>query len=226
MTKSHRLFRSLSLLAGFVLVSVGLFFHSCSDAEDGAVLPPARFDLGEVATGAKGQVSEIRFDNGQTLAPANTLPRLRPDTLYRMLVGYQITTDTKAAVHQWMPVLTIHARHFSAEEMRTDPVKVISVWQTSRYINLRIAVPRTAAKKHYFSFQTAAFQQPTDEQKPRRLVLHLYHDAAGDRPDYWEEMYLSCPIYGYTHKLRTGLDSITMVVSTPSGEQQHSARFR
>lgn len=36
----------------------------------------------------------------------------------------------------------------------------------------------------------------------------------------------SCPIYGYTSKPRTGLDSITMVVSTPSGEQQHSVRFR
>lgn len=226
MSKFYRCFFSFPLLLLLLFVGGEGVLQSCNDAEDREVLPPARFDLCEALTDDKGQVIEFRFDNGQILLPANNLPLLRPDTLYRMLLGYQVSTTGKAAVHHWDSILTIHARSFSPEKMRTDPVKIISVWQTRRYINLRLSVPRTAAKKHYFSFQTSSFYQPTDEQKARHLVLRLYHDADGDRPDYFEEALLSCPIYGYAGKLRAGVDSITMVVNTPTGEQKYSGIFR
>lgn len=197
-----------------VLAIVGLGAGSC-DSDDETPFPPVRFDLCEVVTASDGRVEEYRFDDGTHLLPANAIQPLRPDTIYRSLLGYQINREGKAAVHQLSQILAPPMRQYSHESLRTDAVKPISLWLSPRYLNLRIAVPRSARRSHYLGFHRRGWLDHPNASKT--LEVQLYHDARGDRSDFLDEVQLSCPLYPYANELRAGQDSVAIVLQTPKG---------
>lgn len=206
-----------SVWAVAVGVMLGLGAYGCSHDEE-TPFPPVRFDLCEVLTAADGSVKAFRFDDGTTLLPANALPHLRPDTIYRAMVGYQINREDKASVHQLTQVLSPMMRHYAPESLHTDAVKPISLWLSPRYLNLRVAIPRSARRSHYLGFHRLGWRDNANAS--RTLEVQLYHDARGDRPDFLDEVLLSCPLYPYADALRAGQDSVAILLQTPKGSSQ------
>lgn len=213
----HRLARLLCW--GCLLLGMAV---SCEDDED-LVLPPFRFDLCEVTADAQGVITKCQWDDGRVLHASNHYgTSFRPDTLYRVLLGY-LLKDNRVAVQQVLPLLSPHPRPMSSEAVRTDPLRLVGIWTSSRYLNLRVGIPRAGTKTHYFAFVDRGIV--TLDNGKRSLQLLLHHDAKGDAPYYMEETYLSCPLYSYADRLRPGVDSVVMVVRTLQGESRFAALY-
>lgn len=199
------------------ILFVGLLLWSgvagCSDDE--APLPPVRFDLCEVATAADGKVQTLTLDDGTLLTPSNVLKPLHPDTLYRLLVGYQRQEDNQAAVHQLQSVLSPFPLPFRGRKVQTDAVKLITLSLAPRYLNLRVGVPRSVGVHHYFAFADEGVEPLATGQLC--WTIRLFHDSRNDRPDYMEEVYLSCPLYRRPAALRPGQDSLIFLLNTTEG---------
>ncbi|MCF0235539.1 MAG: NigD-like N-terminal domain-containing protein [Bacteroidaceae bacterium] len=209
-------------LGGLLMVMASLCgWTSCSDDE--AVPAPVRFDLCEVVTGTDGYALSYVMDDGQRLLPANKFRQLRPDTTYRALLGYQINHEGKAAVHQLSMMLAPLARRYGQEQLRTDPVRITSLWRSARYVNLRVGIPRSGQHAHYLGFHEVGVQHNADST--RTLELQLFHDARGDRADFYDDVTLSCPLYPYAKQLRAGTDSVAMWVQTSAGRQRTAWRY-
>lgn len=197
------------------------FVAGCGDDDD--ILDNYRFDLCELETDIQGRLAHLRFDDGRILVPTKSYNRLTPDSLYRVLAVYVPTPDGKAEIRQLGAVISPLPLIFERQPVVTHPVRVLTVWRTPRYLNLRVAISRSTFEKHIFGFAEEGIEK-LDNGK-RRLRLRLYHDRNGDAAHYDEETYLSCPTYPYDHRLTRGVDSVTMVVNTPQGEQRFSALF-
>lgn len=203
-----------------LLGGVGLFF-SCDDDEQ--PFPPLRFELCELATDDAGVARELRFDDGRSLPPLVSLSALRRDTIYRVFAGYLPTPDEKADLRHLSLVVSPLARAFESHNIRTAPVKLIAIWASKRYLNMRIGVPRNNGRKHYFGFVDNGIDRIDSGR--RRLNLCLYHDRSGEDIHYYEELHLSCPLYPYDGRLTRGVDSVAIEINTPKGIYRHAVLF-
>ncbi|WP_158608355.1 NigD-like C-terminal domain-containing protein [Alloprevotella sp. OH1205_COT-284] len=203
-----------------MLVCCGLLLAACND--DDAPFPPWRFELCELTTDARGTVEQVRFDDGRSLSPLQPISALRPDTLYRALALYLSTTDGKADLRRLSNVVSPMPKTFEAG-IRTAPVEIITLWRTKRYLNLRIGVPRNEGKKHYFGFANHGIKRHDNGR--RCLHLELYHERIGTEVHYYEETFLSCPLYPYADQLTRGTDSVAITINTPTGRQRHAMTF-
>lgn len=221
MSKSPFLVLKRVAPAFFGVVLALSFVASCGD--DDEILDNYRFDLCELVTDAQGCLTQLRFDDGRTLTPTKEFNQLAPDSLYRVLAVYVPTAEGKAEIRQLGAVISPLPLVFERRPVLTDPVRVLTAWRTPRYFNLRVAISRSTLEKHILGFADEGIEKLNNGK--RRLRLRLYHDRNNDPAHYDEETYLSCPTYPYEKRLTRGVDSVTMVVNTPQGEQRFSALF-
>ena len=200
---------------------------ACSDDDH---TPQASYvvTLAELHTDAAGKPTRFIPDGGHARSVTSTHPPLTSDSLYRVQAMALYEGNDKVSLRQLVNILSPLPRTFSATNRKYNPVEVLALWSSGRYINMRLAL-RTANEPHAFAFVEEGWDELDDGT--RRLRLHLYHDR-GKNPEYYtRETYLSCPIYHYNDSelpaeklLRQGRDSIIFSITTYQNE--HTLRLR
>ena len=103
---------------------------------------------------------------------------------------------------------------------RGDPVRWVAGWRGGRYLNLRLDLPGSFGAKHSLAF---AQRPPVAWPDGRRTaVVWLYHDAHGDRNDYFQDTYLNLAISPYIESSRERFDSIALFVNTLHGPERRA----
>lgn len=210
-----------SFIALIILCGCGFFFAQCSDDE--SPLPALQSELLMVRTDGAGRVATLHTDEGEHLLLSNNIQGLRRDTTYRVLATFRkdgttlgsATTTQHVWVQQLLPIPTAPPLQLKSEEIKRDPVVLLALWHKGDYLNLRFAIPRSVRGQHTIGWALQGVAQYPDGH--RRLQLLLYHNAHGDRNDYTEEAYLSCPLRSFSQWLTPGRDSIALSINTPNG---------
>lgn len=186
----------------------------CSGDSDDDYLPPYQKTLCELLTDSIGCGTTVRFDDGHQSPLKTPIKDLRPDTLYRIgatTLEYAegVELYNAAAVFAPMP------HTFKPEDVKLDPVEVLTAWREPRYVNLRLSVLRGSEANHYMAFIDHPVHHNTDGTRTKTITF--YHDRNGDGEHYRQETIVSCPVYHFGSSLRPGVDSVRMIVHTPSG---------
>lgn len=203
------------LAAALVGAVVMLMTGCASDAadEDG-YLPPYVRELCELISDHEGRAKYVRFADGREVPVLNNVDELTPDSLYRIntnIIEREGGVELYGATLVFSPLPVI----YRAEDIRRDPVGVVTAWREPRYVNLRLAVPRGNEASHYLAFVKE--QLITHPDGRRTLCITLHHDQNGDGAYYTGDLIVSCPVYHLDDQLRHDVDSISMTVATPAG---------
>jgi len=108
-------------------------------------------EMVDCPTDAKGTMTTIVLDDDTRLTLTNPQVDLKPSVVYRCLADYVIEDDGKATLYglRSCPIL-----RDSTDLAKTDPLGVVSLWRTRRYINLHL-MPKTQDKgTHGWGFIT------------------------------------------------------------------------
>lgn len=196
---------------GLLPLLLALALASCG--EDDTVSPPYRMDFLDIHTNSSGEGFQAVKDDDGVFSLVRPVQGLEKDTVIRCIAVY--TQDGNAIrLHQTSRVLCAEPRSSEeADEGHTDPVKVQSVWKTSRYINCTLQVPRKD-KKHTFGI---IYQGTTVGSGGNRTAhILLSHDAHDDTKAFTGVSYLSVPLKAFSTSLTPGQDSILLSIHTLS----------
>lgn len=194
-----------------ILAVLCLVLAACSDDDDYA--EPYRYDLADLTTAADGQAILLAFDDGTTLAPTSPFPTAYLDTTVRVLALF-VPQAGGADLRRVTGVLTAAPQVMDAGDVRTDALKVLSVWRGGRYVNFHLGLPTGGATPHYLGFIDRGIT--LNEAGSRMLHLQLYHNQNADATYYTRETYVSCLLDAYAGRLAAG-DSIEVTCPTADG---------
>lgn len=162
-----------------------------------------RADFGVAHTDGQGHIVRAETDEGSalTLQPAlATAWKAKADTVYRVLLYYQVNEETPTHVVPMSaaPVAVLRPLHtLRPDTLRHDPVGVESVWRSSggRWINLGLAVMtgKTEADTRQMLGVTCDTLLSADGQ-PAALRYRLLHDQRGVPQYYTQRTYVSIPL--------------------------------
>lgn len=204
----------LQLLLCLSVVCSSALLVQCADDEQ--PLPALRTELMMARTDAQGIVTALLTDAGKSLQPTQPLRGWRADTTYRVMATYEsIAASSQVAVRQLLQIPTAAPLVLQSGEMRTDAIRLLALWKSSTFVNLRFGIPKSYDGKHTVGWIFRSISQQPDGH--RLLRLQLYHDAHNDRSDYDEEAYLSCQLNGFAQQLTAGRDSIVLSINTTQG---------
>ena len=197
------------------LLMVGL--SACSDDEQ--PLPAYVQTLADLEVGNPASRQTLILEGGERCGLLNMLSGVRPDTMLRVFAVYTSHPDEGGLrLHACEPIFSPMPKVMrETDTLRTDPVKLISVWKTQhRWVNLRVDIPMGGQAQHVCGF----VQEWRADTQPK-LRLTLYHDQGGDGQQYTTRTYMSIPIRHYADSLVVGIDSLEVCVNTPSGWSRH-----
>lgn len=191
----------------FLIVLTSLSFVACNDDND-SWAPNYQMDFMEILTDAQGQGSKAVMDNGDTLKTLNTIRNLTPDSVYRYIAVY---TREVGGLRFSSVAQTLSPPPFTKgnHTMKTDAVKVQSIWRGGNYINITLNI-LSKDFGHIFGFEETELEEQTDH---KNLHLTLFHDDKNDTQAYTRTVYLSCPLYKYANKMEHKRDSIYFTVN-------------
>ena len=171
-------FSFLILLSSFLISS-----SSCTDAK-AAFYPSIVTELADCPTDAEGRMTGIVLDDDTRLTLSNPQKGLKPSVVYRALVGYALEGDGRARLYSatGTPLL-----RDSTSVATCDPVNVVSLWRTSRYINLHLLPKTQGQAAHAWGFIT-------DSITDRHAYLRLHHRQGQDPTSYSTDQYASLPL--------------------------------
>lgn len=203
---------------GFLLSVMAVGVLACG--KDEPVPDAVRFDFGELHTDASGHAVRFAADGERIRALATPgTQSLRPDTTYRAIVSYVSLGDAIRAL-QIVRVPVYFAQAIPQFHFRGDPVRWVAGWRGGRYLNLRLDLPGSFGAKHSLAF---AQRPPVVWPDGRRTaVVWLYHDAHGDRNDYFQDTYLNLALSPYIESSRERFDSIALFVNTLHGPERRA----
>lgn len=213
---------ALTTLAVFILLLCIMVVVSCSSDDEPDYLPPYEQMLCEVMTDAKGVATTIRFDDGRE-RPLVTCPDgLTPDSLYRISAAVLedesgVSIYNAAMIFSPMPVV------MKDEEVKIDPVDVLTAWRDLRYINLRLSIKRSVEAGHHLAFIDDGVCANPDGTCTS--LLRLFYDNNDDEDHFRDELIVSCPIYPLADHLRVGVDSVCLAVNTPGGNRYYTMLY-
>ena len=81
--------------------------------------------------------------------------------------------------------LRVSERQLSEYTSQMEPIKLLSLWRTGRYINLRCQVEYTTKPRHFFLLMDRATQDCDT------VDCYLIHNTLGDTTYHWREVYAS-----------------------------------
>lgn len=171
-----------SLLSVLFALHIALV-TSCSSDED--AYPNIVAEMADIHIDQSGKTSQFELDNGKTFSITNPLSaeKMENKTL-RALVEYVPDSDNKATLYN---CTMAHVLSDSTATPHTDPVKVLSVWRTDRYINLHLAPLTQGSAKHGWGIIT-------DSIVDGHYYTTLHHNQNGDPTSYTTDVYASLPI--------------------------------
>ncbi len=152
---------------------------SCSD--DDERFPDLTTNLADGVTNSQGQLIGIYTDDDQWLTLANPIDGLQPLSVYRCLCGYTLTEATATLY----TLESVYYLRDSTDTPSRDPLTIVSVWQTPRYINLHLSI-KTQGGDHHFGYIT-------DSIADSHAYLSLHHRENNDPQAYSQDVYASIP---------------------------------
>jgi len=155
---------------------------SCNDDDDS--FPNLLTEMVDCPTDAQGTINFILLDNDTKLFVTNPVKDLKGNVMYRCLADYAIEDDGKATLYglKGCPIL-----RDSTAIAQTDPLNVVSLWRTPRYINLHLMPKTQGEDTHYWGFIT-------DSIVDRHAYLRLHHRQGDDPTSYSTDVYASLPL--------------------------------
>ena len=171
-----------SLLTSLLFLSTPLLLSSCHDDDD-APYPPIVTEMADCPTDAGGTMTAILLDDGTRLTLTNPQTGLKKSVTYRALAGYTRQAD-RATLYSLTPAALLRD---STSVAHCDPVNVVSLWRTSRYINLHLLPKTQGQAAHAWGFIT-------DSITDRHAYLRLHHRQGQDPTSYSTDQYASLPL--------------------------------
>ena len=170
-----------SLLTSLLFLLTPFLLSSCSDDKEEAY-PSIVTELADGITNTEGKMTRLVLDDNTELTLTNPLTGLKPSTVYRCLAGF-----TRAEEEATLRTLTgAYLLRDSTAKAISDPVSVVSLWRTQRYINLHLR-PKTQGGKQTWGFIVESIEG-------RHAYLRLHHRQGTDPTAYSTDIYASLPL--------------------------------
>ena len=163
--------------------------------------------MGDMTSDAKGRLSSFVTDEGKRYTIANELTGYEPRAIYRVVTSYDVLDDGKAQLYTLDPVWLLRD---STDCRRQDPVGVVAVWRSGKYVNLQLTA-KTANGRQYWGYANDSVTY--DEQTGKHHhYLSLHHNVARDLDYYTATLYASIPLDSL--KTAAAGDSISITIAT------------
>ncbi|MBR1498510.1 MAG: hypothetical protein IJ615_02630 [Bacteroidaceae bacterium] len=190
---------------GLLLLLLLLF--SCKGGDEGSDLyPNVVTEFAMIRTDDAGTMRELTTDDERTYTISNPLEGYEKNVTYRAVCGYVPDGQTATLYHATGAYLLRDSTLLASEP---DAIKVTSVWQSGRYINMQLA-PLTQGGRQYWGYRI-------DSLRSRTTHLSLHHRQNGDPLSYTLTVYASLPVDSL-QQIPAG-DSIALHIKTFNGEQ-------
>ena len=173
---------SLGGVRGLLLLLLLLF--SCKGGDDNSdIYPNIVTEFAMIRTDADGTMTELTTDNGETYTLNNPQPGYSKEVLYRVVCGYVPDGQTATLYQVTGAYLLRDSTELACEP---DPIRVTSVWQSGRFINMHLS-PLTGGGQQYWGFRI-------DDTSGRTTHVSLHHRQNGDPLSYTEAVYASLSV--------------------------------
>ena len=192
------------------------FLLACSQTDE--LSPAVRTDLLCATTNAEGLVERLVLDNDQSLRiDGQSINANAKSATLRCLCTYAVNADSTVAtvysISKTSCYAPIPADSFDTRPM--DPVNVVSVYKTGRFINLHLSMLTTG-------MTGTQYDLCLDSLTSDSTILHcsfLFKRVAADNESYTKHFYHSIPLNlaNYSHPF----DSIFISVNTYDGMKQY-----
>jgi len=187
-------------LLGYMMLS--LLLLGCSD-DDETIYPSLRTELADVKTGSDKTVTTLTFDDGRIYHADRQIKSSSADTTLRCLCSYSIDDDNSAESFKVYSITIVPSSYPKPlsyfKGKRNSPVKLLSLWESARYINAYISYKTTDKGKHSFSFCEDKIE--LNEDGRLTAFVSLFHERPSDDAEsYTKRLYVSLPKYYYNDK--------------------------
>lgn len=181
---------------------------SCDKDDDDAsdFYPNILTEFAMIRTDDAGTMIELTTDNEQTYTITNPQEGYDKNANYRAVCGY-VADGHKATLYHATGAYML--RDSTQLAYDSEPVKVTSVWQSGRYINLHLS-PLTQGGTQYWGYRI-------DETSGNTTHISLHHRQNGDPLSYTATVYAS--IYVDDLESISAGNLIALHIKTFDGEQ-------
>jgi hypothetical protein len=174
------------------IVLAALLIYACSDNDDNSDYPSLLTELVDAHTGGNARVSSIITDNGTTYYPTSSISTSTADTTFRCLCSFSISEEDSSKVNVYNIAQIFSQKAVDASKIKdtsSDPVNIVSVWKSKRYINTTIGILTNDEGSHKYAFCIDSISCRT------AYIRLIHHKPDEDRESYTKKVNLSLPLY-------------------------------
>lgn len=195
---------------------------SASCGSDAPALDNFEQHLCTLVTDAQGRATTLWLDNGTRLPLANSVQLPSPSDTLRVLAYMVRQADGRARLGHTRLVRTLAVpRVAQAVPSPIAPMRVVTLWRSSYYINVRLEV-LAHHETPRFTLTRGTTQAHTNGT--HTATLHLCH-APSQTAAYTLTHYLSIDLRPIATTLVAGRDSVALVVHTSATHPIDSLRY-
>lgn len=181
-------------------------FSCCKGDDSSDSYPNVITEFAMIRTDAEGTMTELTTDDDRTYAISNPQEGYDKNVTYRAVCGYVPDGQTAMLYHATGAYLLRDSTSLASEP---DAIKVTSVWQSGRYINMHLS-PLTQGGRQYWGYRI-------DSLRSRTTHISLHHRQNGDPLSYTTTVYASLPVDSL--KQVPAGDSLALHIKTFKGDQ-------
>lgn len=188
---------------------------ACSGDNDDTLFPPLVTELVDLKTDGNKMGVSITNDDGKTYSIASTrLSTDVSDTIVRCFCTYASENGNDATLYDIRAVyagIPIPSDHLQSHEK--DPLRIISSWQTARYMNFQLAFLTTKTSSHGIIFcEDSLTVSPEGARMMHATLIHRRGEK--DEESFTERFFVCLPL----HLLRERVDSVRLTIPTYKGD--------
>ena len=171
-------------MQGWGLLLLLLFLASCKGSDDSSdFYPNIITEFAMIQTDDAGRLAELTTDDERTYTIANPQDGYKKNVRYRVVCGFVPDGETATLYHATGAYLLRDSTQLAYEP---DPIKVTSVWQSGRYINMHLS-PLTQGGTQYWGYRIDSISGNTTH-------ISLHHRQNGDPLSYTQTVYASIAV--------------------------------
>ena len=183
-----------------------LLIASCSGDDSSDMYPNVVTEFAMIRTDDAGTMIELTTDDERTYTLSNPQTGYKANVKYRAVCGF-VPEGQNATLYNATAAYML--RDSTERAYEPDPIKVTSVWQSGRYINMQLA-PLTQGGTQYWGYRI-------DGKSGKTTHISLHHRQNSDPLSYTQTVYASLT----TDDLETipAGDSLALHIKTFKGDQ-------
>lgn len=166
-----------------ILLTACLFICCKDDEESSDFYPNILTEFATIKTDGSGTMTELTTDDESTYTISNPQSGFDKNANYRVVCGF-VPDGRTVTIYQMTGAYML--RDSTVRAYEPDPIKVTSVWQSGRYVNMQLS-PLTQGGTQYWGYRI-------DEVSGNTTHLSLHHKQNGDPLSYTETVYASLSV--------------------------------